>query len=206
VTAIALPAQRVGTGELQEAAGRPAVEAALRCGNQPCSPLSDSAGQLRMSDEIIQTDGGPTKKAPGPAPPVPEYWENPTPLFYFEKWDLRALSPRQRNEIKAKLFAVHASRLEGNTGDPPEVSCWRRAYDIFAEQFLQVGALTKDLLAEGIPAMVLDASASGRWLFGRSGVQLPYDVFRIPFGNEFYAEHLIFRLYLPLLQGRIAEW
>ena len=137
---------------------------------------------------------------------LPPYWENPTPLFHFAKWELKGLRSEDQSQIKHDLRAIHAAFLEGKTSDQPQVDCWRSAYDGFAKVLFEARLLTVDLVTNGIPAMVADAGATGRWHWGRYSSNALGADFTERFGNEFFVPGYIHSYFLPNLAGRIFEW
>jgi hypothetical protein len=153
-----------------------------------------------------ETESSGQAAVPEAEPPLPAYWNNPTPLYYFETWDLTALNQRERDQIKANLLRLHAAFLEGRTGAPPHVECWRRAYDVFAEPLYATRLLDEKMLIESIPAMVLDAGACGRWKFGQISYGSPMGRCCFKFGNEYYDESFIRGYFDPYLEGRINDW
>jgi hypothetical protein len=166
----------------------------------------DRAIHEASTPEVKAPSSGGAADASSQQPPLPPYWDRPDPLFYFETWDLALLSDKQRSEIKAGLLTIHAAFLEGQTSDPPEIQCWRRAYDVLAKRFFAADALTEDLIKDGIPTMVLDASTSGRWMWGRNSCQFASGDICFRFGNEYYPESFVSRYYLLYLEGRLGHW
>jgi hypothetical protein len=145
-------------------------------------------------------DAAPSGKAN-----LPRYWDDPTPLHYFDCWPLEGLGSASRSQIKARLLKVHAEFLENQTGELPEIHCWRRAYDVFAIQFEEASLLTEDIIRKTIPAMVADAGVSGRWTFGRFSSIMPSGDRAQRLGQEYYHPDRI-RLFFKFIEGRIVEW
>jgi hypothetical protein len=145
---------------------------------------------------------GTIQNAPLPLPP---YWADPTPLYYFERWPLQELSGLAKGRIKAKLSKIHADILENKAGERPEIDGWRRAYNVFASAFEAANLLTKDLIRKNIPEMVADAGTSGRWPLGRFSSIKPSGDRSQPLGQEFYHSGRI-QLFFKYIEGRIVEW
>jgi hypothetical protein len=136
---------------------------------------------------------------------LPAYWENPDPLYYFDRWDLSPLPSDALKRIQARLLKVHADFLDNKAGDIPEIECWRRAYDIFAREFARARKSEEGVLTGRIPAMVADAGTSGRWKWGRNGLDQAFGQYNERLGSGWYSSGYI-RRFLRILEGRIAEW
>jgi hypothetical protein len=136
---------------------------------------------------------------------LPPYWEDPTPVYYFERWPLQALSGLAKGQIKAELAKIHADILENKAGERPEIDGWRRAYNVFASAFEAANLLTEDLIRKTIPEMVADAGTSGRWPLGRFSSILPSGDHSQRLGQEFYHPGRIW-LFFKYIEGRIVEW
>jgi hypothetical protein len=103
------------------------------------------------------------------------------------------------------LLKIHGHFLE-STRDLPEVDCWRHAYNVFAHEFSKRHRLTDELVSQEIPRMVADAGASGRWKWGRYGLQSPMGDCIEKLGAEFYVPWFIHGYFLRFLEGRINHW
>lgn len=201
--------QQILKGELARTANRSATDGQANATPKGTDLEGVAAGKSEpppppSASSDVRSSQTPMNESVGP--PLPPYWEKPTPLFYFEKWDLKGLKPKDQSQIKHHLRAIHAGFLEGGTGDQPHIDCWRRAYDVLAKVLFEASLLTEDLVTNGIPAMVADAGASGRWQWGRSSFKEPNSDFTERFGNEFFAPWYIHSYFLPYLEGRIFEW
>lgn len=136
---------------------------------------------------------------------LPPYWEDPTPVYYFERWPLQALRGPAKGRIKAKLAKIHADILENKAGQRPEIEGWRWAYNVFASEFEAANLLTEDLIRKTIPEMVADAGTSGRWAFGHFSSIIPSGDRSQRLGQEFYHPGRIW-LFFKYIEGRIVEW
>ncbi|MGD0777947.1 MAG: hypothetical protein ABSC05_34615 [Candidatus Solibacter sp.] len=171
----------------------------------PALPGDPARSTVNSHESIAQGAIPAMDDAPSGKVDLPPYWDDPTPLHYFDRWPLEGLGSASRSQIKASLRKVHADFLEDKAGELPEVYCWRRAYDVFAIQFEEANLLTEDIIRKTIPAMVADAGASGRWAFGRCSSITPSGDCAQRLGQEYYhPDHI--RLFFKFIEGRIVEW
>lgn len=129
--------------------------------------------------------------------------ENSDPLLYFPVWPLENLSAQGRNRIKVGLTEIHGAFLDDKVEN--EVECWRRAYDLIADEFNRARLLSEDLVNNRIPEMIADIVAGGGWSDEPMGRARPTAVFSVRLGSQFYP--LWRRVsFLESLRGRIAHW
>jgi hypothetical protein len=147
-----------------------------------------------------------TSRASIPDTREPLYWNDPTPLHYFERWSLSELSAVARDSIQGRLLQIHGAFLNNEIGEPTHVWCWRKTFDVLAGEFLKAGSLTEQRLITTIPGIVADASASGRWLFGRHSCNCPTDDFSEQVGTEFWSPEFIQDIFRGHLEGTITTW
>jgi DNA-binding transcriptional regulator YiaG len=136
----------------------------------------------------------------------PVYWNDPTPLHYFERWSLSELSAAARDSIQGRLLQIHGAFLNNEVGEPTHVLCWRKTFNVLAGEFFKAGLLTEQMLITTIPGMVADASASGRWLWGRHSCSCPTDDFSEQVGTEFWRPGFIQAFFRRHLEGTITTW
>jgi hypothetical protein len=140
--------------------------------------------------------------AVGPEPRAPDQ-EALSPILYFELWPLENLPKAARTRIKAKLSEMHGAFLDNKLSD--EVDCWRRTYDLMAEELNSADLLSEDLLKRIIPGITADAAAGAGWSREPFGRVRPTGVFSERFGSQFYP---IWRLsaFFEALKGRTTHW
>ena len=126
-----------------------------------------------------------------------------SPLVYCNVWPLEGLSVMARSRIRAGLLEIHGAFLDDKTNG--EVDCWRRVYDLVADEFDRAGKLTDDLVNTRIPEIVADAAAGGAWSYEPSGRVQPTSLFNVRLGTRFYTSWRVEAL-LDGLRGRTTYW
>jgi hypothetical protein len=126
-----------------------------------------------------------------------------TPLRYYQLWSLDGLSFRALKRLRAGLLQIHGDFLDDQTS--ADVDCWRRAYDLIAEEFAAAGLLSDQTVTEKVPEIAADASAGGGWFeSGWTHVE-PSGIFSKRIGSEFYPPWRR-DAFLEALRGRVSYW
>ena len=90
------------------------------------------------------------------------------PVHWSDSWDLPRFNPDASVRIKAGLLDAHADVIEsrGEDGSRVREVSMRKAFDMFAKEYLAAGVLTESMLVESIPKDVYDAAVAGGWETG----------------------------------------
>jgi hypothetical protein len=125
------------------------------------------------------------------------------PPFDLPDWSSTGFSVQARSRVQAGLLEIHGDFLDDKIAGGAE--CWRRAYDLIAEQFAAAGRLSEETINIAIPAVVADACAAFGWFEDGWGQVRPTGIFSERLGSQFYPlwRSSAFR---EALGGRIAHW
>lgn len=90
------------------------------------------------------------------------------PRRWFDTWGLDHLSADARGRIKEGLADAHADVVESGKedGDRVREACMKKAFALFAAEYLDAGLLTESMMKESLPQNVYDAAVSGAWATG----------------------------------------
>jgi hypothetical protein len=153
--------------------------------------VNDADAEAALGEGWGDTPGGPSGLPPGS-----------DPLRCFDEWNLEQLSAEAKARIKAELLEAHADVIERSREDTVREISMKKAFAVFAQEFLAAGCLTELMLRDSIPQNVHDAAVSGGW---ESGTRQANRRFTVRFGNHWVPAEVPNRL-SKLFEAPVCRW